>query len=91
MLGVPGLARSNSNITHVSLEVALELGSSLEKSVAKAYTLLFVSSIKFPITDRAFVEDTVPTLVLPKIFSNSPTVEPSDLLINKLIASLYSP
>ena len=29
--------------------------------------------------------------VLPKTFSNSPTVELSDLLIDKFLASLYSP
>ena len=29
--------------------------------------------------------------ILPKTFSNSPTVDPSDLLIDKFLASLYSP
>ena len=70
---------------------ALEEASLLEKSVANKYTLLLVSSEKLPITLAFLLIDSVPTTLLPKTFSNSPTVLPSDLLINKLIASLYSP
>ena len=52
------------------------------------------SSISLPIISvvaGAPMEVKLDIAILPKTFSNSPTVDPSDLLIDKFLASLYSP
>ena len=58
--------------------------------------MLELSSMNLPIISvlagaAGFKSPRLDIFILPKTFSNSPTVEPSDLLIDKFLASLYSP
>ena len=91
-LTLVGVFKFNLCIKHLLVSTALGIADVLVKSVEKIYKKPLLLSAICPIILTAPLESRLVRISLaPGICSNSPTVEPSDLLICKFTASLYSP